>query len=79
MPMVAYSWARYCDSTLVENRQSSSLNTPESKRPEAQRLQTSSMSRSPSASTNLLDESERDSPVSHLSTRPVMVRPVLLV
>ena len=78
MPMVAYSWARYCDSTLVENRQSSSLKTAASKRPEAQRLQTSSMSRSPSARTNLLEESDRDSPVSHLSTRPVTARPVLL-
>ena len=74
MPMVAYSCARYCDSTLVENRQSS-LNTLASKRPAAQRLQTSSMSRSPSPSTNRLDESLRDSPVSHLSTRPVTVRP----
>src|SRR3954470_11980340 len=65
MPMVAYSCARYCDSTLVENRQSS-LKTPASKRPAAQRLQTSSMSRSPSPSTKRLDESLRDSPVSHL-------------
>ncbi len=75
MPIVAYSCARYCDSTLVVNRQPSSLNTPVSNRPAAQRLQTSSMPRSPSPSTNRLDESLRDSPVSHLSTRPVTVRP----
>jgi hypothetical protein len=88
MPMVAYSWARYCDSTLVENRQSEfspslrsprTLNTLASKRLAAQRLQTSSTSRSPSARTNLLEESDRESPVSHFSTRPVMERPVLLV
>src|SRR4051794_21138509 len=65
MPMGAYSWAGYCDWTLVENRQCS-LKTPASKRPAAQRLHTSSMSRSPSPSTKRLDESLRDSPVSHL-------------
>ncbi|MDA4085502.1 hypothetical protein MHAS44199_07445 [Mycolicibacterium hassiacum DSM 44199] len=73
--MVAYSWARYCDSTLVVNRQPSSLNTEVSNRRAAHRLHTSSMSRSPSPMANRLDESDRDSPVSHLSTRPVTVRP----
>jgi len=78
MPMVAYSCARYCDSTLVENRHCS-LNTLASKRPDAHRLQMSSMSRSPSPSTNRLEESLRDSPVSHFSTNPVTVRPESLV
>ena len=76
MPIVAYSWARYCDSTLVVNRQSPSLKTPVSNRPAAQRLQMSSMSRSPSPSTKRLDESLRDSPVSHFRTSPVTERPV---